>query len=77
MCEESSVTIKISYLPDTNKKVSVAKLIIHKRRSKKIYNDIKFDAYEGQADDINLFIYNSTICKICSYLTYPSKKLFT
>lgn len=68
VCEELSLKIKSPHLSNTNKRVAVAELMIHKSRSKKFYNAIKFDAHEGQADETTLSIF--------SYLTYPYKKHF-
>lgn len=72
------LNIKSPHLSDTNKIVSIAEMMLHKRCCKKLYNAVKFDAHEGQVNDSTLSIC-FTICKMCSYLTYLSqlsKKLY-
>lgn len=55
-CEELNIKIKSPHLSDYAKRTAVGELIVHKRRSKRFYNELKFDAHEGKKDETTLAI---------------------
>lgn len=74
--ENLNLKIKNPCLNDAAKKVAVAELMVHKRRSKKFYNKLKVEVEEKNKNKLILKLCALIICKIYVFLKFLSKKCF-